>query len=143
MTLVSSFHSEVFPAAASMASSSELTVEHQTRSGTRRFSFAPTDVGERTTAFLRRRYPSRTVDNVVADLAAWDVKHATVARMLERQTSPGSILWLALIWAYGPEFLSEVHPAPLGWLSEAAREQKQREIEAKIEGLRAELEQLR
>ena len=117
-------------------------MEHQTRSRTRRFAIDTTTIGERTTAFLRRRYPVRTVDNVVADLEPWDVKPATVARMLERQTSPGTILWLALIWAYGPEFLSEVHPAPLGWLSAAAREQKQAELDAKIAALMAERERL-
>ena len=63
--------------------------------------------------------------------------------MLQRQTGPGSVLWLALIWAYGPEFLADVHPAPLGWLSAASREQRKDAIEAAMAKLRAEMDTLK
>lgn len=118
-------------------------MEQKSQLSRQRFMTSSTAVGERVTAFLRRRHPVRTIDNVVADLAPWDIKHATVARMLDRQSSPGTILWLALIWAYGPEFLSEVHPAKLHWVHSAARAERQREIEAKIDALKAELEAIR
>ncbi len=95
-------------------------------SGIRRqkYVIGPTFVGERVSAFLRRAHPDRTVDNVVADLAPWGIPQATVAKMLERQTAPGAILWLALIDAYGPEFLAAIHPAPLGWLRPALQQQE-------------------
>lgn len=103
---------------------------------------SPTDVGERVCAFLRRRYATRTVENVAADVAAWHVSRFTVAKMFERQTAPGAILWLALIDAYGPDFLAAAHPKPLGWLDEAARAQRKAELEARMEALKTELERL-
>ena len=102
----------------------------------------PTDVGERVCAFLRRLHPSRTIDNVVADLAAWSIKHSTVSKMLERRTAPGAILWVALIDAYGPNFLAAVLPKQMGWIDDAARAQRKAELEARMAALRNELERL-
>ena len=140
MTFLSPVH-DGFPVA-SMHHISGIAMKCSSETKRQRYSVTSTDVGERTSAFLRRRHPERTVDNVAADLAAWDIKPERIAAMLQRQTGPGSVLWLALIWAYGPEFLAEVHPAPLGWLSAAAREQKQRELDDRIAALVAERERL-
>ena len=84
----------------------------------------------------------KTADNVAADLSAWSISRDTIAQMLQRQTAPGAVMMLALIWAYGPEFLSEVHPAPLGWLSAASREQRRQTLEAAMAKLRAEMDTL-
>ncbi len=113
-------------------------------SGNRRqkYVIAPTFVGERVAAFLRRAHPERTVDNVVADLTAWGIQHATVAKMLERQSAPGAIMMFALIWAYGPEFLADVHPAPLGWLRPALQEQEVTALRRDFEAMQQRLDRL-
>ena len=117
-------------------------MEHSSGSKRQMFVLLPTDVGERVCTFLRRLYPDRTVDNVAADLAAWNIKTATIARMLERETAPGAVLWLALIWAYGPEFLTAAHPARLGWLDAASREQRKEALDRELARLRAERDSL-
>ena len=102
----------------------------------------PTDVGERVCAFLRRLYPTRTIDNVAADVEGWHVSRFTVAKMFERQTAPGAILWCALIDAYGPNFLAAALPKQMGWIDDAARAQRKAELEARMAALRNELERL-
>ena len=92
--------------------------------------------------FLRRRHPLRTVENVTADIAVWNISHHTVAKMLERQTAPGAILWLALIDAYGPEFLAAASPTRFGWLDEAARAQRKATLETRMAALKSEMERL-
>ena len=116
---------------------------HSTPSERQKYHFKPSFVGERVADFLEELHPVKTDDNVAADLAPWGISRDTISQMRKRKTAPGVIMMLALIWAYGPEFLSEVHPAPLGWLSDAAREQKQAVLDAKIAALMAEREQLR
>ncbi len=104
--------------------------------------FAPTDVGERVCTYLRRLHPGRTVDNIVADLAAWDVKNSTIAKMLERRTAPSVPLLFAMVEAYGPDFLAAAYPKQLGWLSEAARAQRKATLEARMADLKSEMERL-
>ena len=99
-------------------------------------------VGERVCTYLRKLHPARTADNVAADLGAWRIKAATVAKMLERETAPGTLMWLALIDAYGPNFLAAALPKRLGWLDEAAQAQERAAIRAEIEALETRLERL-
>ena len=99
-------------------------------------------VGERVCAFLRKLHPARTADNVAADLHAWRIKAATVAKMLERETTPGTLMWCALIDAYGPNFLAAALPKQLAWLDEAAQAQERAAIRAQIEALETRLERL-
>ena len=77
---------------------------------------------------------------MVADLSPWSIKASTIGKMLERQSAPGAVLWVALICTYGPEFLSSVFPARLGWLDEAARAQRQLDFEQRMAALRREFE---
>ena len=102
----------------------------------------PTVVGEQTCTFLRRLHPRATAENVAADLKAWRVKSATIAKMLERQSTPGTHLWIALSCVYGPEFLCAVLTTPPGWLSAAYRAEKQAELEAKLAALQLEMDRL-
>lgn len=106
-------------------------------------AFDTTFVGARACAFLRRLYPARTVDNVVADLSGWSVKPATIAKMLERQTAPGTVLWAALTCTYGPEFLAAVLPHAPAWLDAAHRAQRQEAFEHRLADLRRDFEDLR
>lgn len=135
---------------ASMRSSSRIPMRHTPAivrrgvgSSGRQPSFNPTAVGERTCSFLRHLYPSRTVDNVTADLTAWGVKSSTIAKMLERSSTPSTPLLIALTFAYGPEFLCAVLDHPPAWLSAAHRADRQQQIEASIAALKSELDGLR
>lgn len=101
-----------------------------------------TVVGEQTCTFLRRLYPRATAENVAADLKTWRVKSATIAKMLERGSTPSTHLWIALSSVYGPEFLCAVLPSPPRWLSAAYRAEKQARIEAQVAALKTELERL-
>lgn len=102
----------------------------------------PTEVGEQTCTFLRQMHPRATAENVAADLKAFRVKSATIAKMLERKSTPSTPLMLALACFYGPEFLCAVLPSPPRWLSAAYRAEKQVELEAKMAALKTELERL-
>ncbi|WP_158809643.1 hypothetical protein [Beijerinckia sp. L45] len=101
------------------------------------------EVGERVCEYLRQLYPQRTVDNVAADVASWHVSRFTVAKMFERQTAPGAVLWVALIDAYGPDFLAAALPKQLGWLDDAARTQRREALEARMAAIKSELDGLR
>ena len=102
----------------------------------------PTAVGEQTCTFLRGLYPRSTAENVAADLKAWRIKSATIAKMLERQSSPSTGLFIALASVYGPEFLCAVLSSPPRWLSAAYRAERQRELETRMAVLKSELERL-
>lgn len=104
---------------------------------------ATNDVGSRVALFLRRRHPTKTVDHVAADLAAWGVGAAAISKWLERSSAPGAKAWVALIGCYGPEFLAAVMPSSPRWLDEAYRAETQRRIEAEIAALEAQREALR
>ena len=103
---------------------------------------SPSIVGERVCAFLRGQHPQKTAARVTADVAAWRVSFDTVRNMLERETAPGAVLWLALIDAYGPNFLAAALPKRLGWLDDAAQAQERAAIRAEIAALETRLERL-
>ncbi len=117
-------------------------MEHSTVGKGQMYGIRPSFVGEKVASFLERQHPAKTADNVAADLSAWDISRDTIAQMLQRRTAPGAVLWLALIDAYGPEFLAAAHPARLGWLDEAARAQRKAALEAHMASLRSEMERL-
>lgn len=99
-----------------------------------------TDVGQRIAAFLRRRHPSKTAEEVAAETK---IGAGTIAKQLERLSSPSCANFLRLACVYGPEFLAEVMPEQLGWLDEAARRERQRQLEERIAALNAELRNAR
>lgn len=101
------------------------------------------ELGERTARFLRRRHPARVADSVAADLKAWRVKPATIAKMLERESAPGPKLLLAMACVYGPEYLRAVLTSSPAWLDLAYRAQRQAECEREMAVLQAELDALR
>ena len=135
-------HFSVLPAAPSMLTASGKAMAHSRPKSPANAGVSASIIGERVSTFLRGVHPARTADNVAADLATWRISTNTIRNMLERQTAPGAILWLALIDAYGPEFLAAAHPARLGWLDEAARAQRKATIEARMAALRSEMERL-
>lgn len=96
-------------------------------------------VAERTVAFLRSRYRTKTADCVSADTG---ISAKTVAKWLERSSAPGGIAILQLIAAYGPEFLRAIMTSPPAWLDDAARAEEARKLKAEIDALNAKLEAL-
>ena len=139
---MTSASSQFASSASSMVSPSRIAMGQASPTSRHRSVADTTAVGERVCAYLRRRHRSRTVDNVVADLAGWGVKHATIAKMLERQSTPSVPLLFAMVDAYGPDFLAAVHPKQLGWLSEAARAQRKATLEAAMADLKNEMDRL-
>ena len=50
---------------------------------------------------------------------------------------PSAFNFMRLFGAYGPEFLAEVYPAHLGWLSEAATASRAKSLDDQIAALQA------
>ncbi|MCJ2129197.1 hypothetical protein [Methylobacterium sp. E-045] len=96
-----------------------------------------TTVGERTTAFLRQRYPTKTAENVAADTG---ISPNTIGKWLDRGSAPTSWAFLRLLAAYGPELACATMETPPAWLARAAREEDQRRLRAEIAALQARLE---
>jgi hypothetical protein len=91
-------------------------------------------VADRINALLRRRHPKKTAEHVSAETS---IPAGTVAKWLERGSSPGAVGTLLMILAYGPEFLAEVYAEQTPeWVKEAIaiRAASQR-TKAKIEPL--------
>jgi hypothetical protein len=86
-----------------------------------------TFVADRAIEFLRRLYPSKTADNVAADIGA---SPDTIAKMIERGTTPNAATFCRLIFAYGPAFLAAVYPRAPAWLDDARRRELQAELRA-------------
>jgi hypothetical protein len=83
---------------------------------------------ERVIAFLRARHPTKTAEEIEAATRG-RVGAGTAKKWLSRVSAPSFIACLALIQAYGPEFLAAVmdeHPA---WLSAAARAERLAKLE--------------
>ena len=133
-----------FPAGAGLAPSmttSRIAVTHSPANHHRERCVTTSIVGERVCAFLRKKHPQRTAENVSADLYAWKISTFTIRNMLERQTAPGAVLWCALIETYGPDFLSAALPR-VRWLDEAAVSQRKAALAARIDALKTEMERL-
>lgn len=63
--------------------------------------------------------------------------------MIDRLSLPNVLHFWRMAGAYGPEFMAEVMPERFGWLDEAARQERQRQLEAQIAALKAELRDAR
>ncbi len=84
---------------------------------------------ERAIAFLRDRHPHKTAEEVAATTGA-RVSAGTVKKWLSRVSAPSFVATLALISAYGPEFLTAVLINPPEWLTAARRAEEQAALEA-------------
>lgn len=100
-----------------------------------------TFVADRAIAFLRQIYPIKTAENVAADIG---VSADTLAKMIERGSTPSAATFCRLILAYGPAFLAAVFPRQPRWLTEAyqreqlaALEEEQARIQSRIQALKA------
>lgn len=91
-------------------------------------------VAERINAFLRRRHPQKTAEHVSAETS---IPAGTVAKWLERGSTPGAVGTLLMILAFGPEFLAEVYAEKTPeWVKEAiATRAAAQRVKAKIEPL--------
>ncbi len=100
-----------------------------------------TSLGERVSAFLRRRHPSKTADNVAAETG---IPVNTVKTWLQRSSAPDADGYTALWLAYGPEFLAAAaaHRSP-EWLAQARRAQEAKQLKAQISALEHKLSQVR
>lgn len=89
---------------------------------------------------LRTRHPQKTADHVAAALGA---PARTVEKWLAGESMPSAI-WLGpLLMAYGPSLFAEVLGTPPAWLAEAARAERQAELEAEHARIMRELDALR
>jgi hypothetical protein len=89
-------------------------------------------VAERINAFLRKRHPQKTAEHVSAETS---IPAGTVAKWLERGSSPGAVGILLMVMAFGPEFLAEAYAEKTPeWVKEAIaiRAASQR-VKARIE----------
>lgn len=91
-------------------------------------------------SFLRSRHPQKTAVNVAAETGC---SVDQVEKWLERSSLPNGHGCLALVAAYGPEFLCAVIPSPPEWLNAAHREARRQRLEAEISARQAELDALR
>lgn len=94
---------------------------------------------ERIIEFLRKRYPAKTADNVAADLGC---SPETVAKMIERVSTPSVLTFGRMIMAYGPAFLVAVYPSAPAWLDEANRRERQDALRAEQRRIQAQLDAL-
>ena len=97
---------------------------------------------ERVFAWLVARHPERTAENVAADTRG-RVSAESVRNWLRRSSTPSWRAGLALVDAYGPEFLAAAMGRAPGWLDAAARAQKLAALEARHAALAAEIHSLR
>lgn len=86
-----------------------------------------TFVADHAIEFLRRIYPTKTADNVAADIS---VSPDTISKMIERGATPSAATFCRLIFAYGPAFLAAVYPKAPQWLDEANRREMQANLRA-------------
>lgn len=99
----------------------------------------PHDMGTRVVDFVRSMHPQKTALCVSAETG---ISAKTVAKWLERVSSPGGLAVLQLTAAYGPEFLVAVFPTAPAWLSAAHRAERAAQIERRLASLQAERDAL-
>ena len=88
--------------------------------------------------YLRSRHPTKTALEVSARTG---ISADTVEKWFRLGTSPSWDAGLALISAYGAEFLAAAVPG-CGWLAEAAREAQRTALDRKIAALEEERSRL-
>jgi hypothetical protein len=98
---------------------------------------------DRVVAFLRRRHASTGAKIAEAVEADTGVSAGTVRKWLDRSSAPSFAACLALITAYGPEFLAAVFDRAPSWIDAAARAARRDQIESAIACLEAEAARLR
>lgn len=98
-----------------------------------------TNVAERIITFLRLRYPTKTADNVAADLGC---SPETVAKMMERVATPNAVTFGRMVLTYGPAFLIAVYPKAPAWLDEAHRRERQEALRAEQRRIQEQLDAL-
>ncbi len=108
----------------------QLTEARQTTVGERE------EKAERIIGFLRRMYPTKTADNVAADIGGSAV---TIQKMIDRRSTPNVVTYGRMLMAYGPAFLVAVYPNAPKWLDEAHRREQQAALRAEQQRIEAQL----
>lgn len=102
--------------------------------------FEPRNVvtlGERVSAFLRRRHPVKTADNVAAETG---VPVNTIKTWLQRGSAPDAEGYTALWIAYGPDFLETLAGGRSpDWLVQVRRAHEALQLKAEIAALEKKL----
>ena len=88
---------------------------------TRIGAISPQACPDRAIAFIRSRYPSKTAENVAADIGG---SAETIQKMMDRCSTPNVTTFGRMILAYGPAFLVAVYPNCPQWLDEAHRRER-------------------
>lgn len=98
-------------------------------------------LGERVSAFLRRRHPSKTADNVAAETG---IPVNTIKTWLQRGSAPDAEGYTALWIAYGPDFLDVIAAGRSPeWLTQVRRANEARQLKAQIAALKNKLQEVR
>lgn len=85
--------------------------------------------------WLKARFPRSTDHHVSADTG---IPAASVENWLHRRSQPSVQHFSILLKVYGPSLLAASFKSPPGWVDEAARSERRREIEAQIARLERE-----
>lgn len=120
-----------------MHTASGKRMEQSSRKTTTTVGEDRTVVAERLSSFLRAKHPSKTADNVAADTG---IGAATVARWLDRGSTPRMDSLSQLVGAYGAEVLCAILDRPPPALIAAARQEERERVEGEIARLRAQIE---
>lgn len=98
-------------------------------------------LGERVSAFLRRRHPMKTADNVAAETG---IPVNTIKTWLQRGSAPDAEGYTALWIAYGPDFLDVIAAGRSPeWLTQVRRANEARQLKAQIAALKNKLQEVR
>ncbi|MCA0401317.1 MAG: hypothetical protein LCH38_10935 [Proteobacteria bacterium] len=98
-------------------------------------------IPERCAGFIRRRHAAKPAEQVEAETGG-RVRAEQVRKWLAGGSAPGAGALLAMIGAYGPEFLATLMHSPPAWLDGAARAGRLAAIEADLARLKAEIEEM-
>lgn len=96
----------------------------------------------RVVAFLRARHAASGAKIAERVEAECGIAAGTVRKWLDRASAPSFSAYLALIHAYGPEFLAAVMDRPPAWITVAARGAARERVMKQIAELEAEAERL-
>ena len=86
-------------------------------------------------SWLKDRFPRSTIHHVESETG---IPAASVENWLHRRSQPSVQHFSILVQVYGPSLLAACYQSPPKWLSEAARNQRRRELEAQIAKLEKE-----
>lgn len=81
------------------------------------------ECAERAMAWLRARHPVKAPEEIESATHGM-VSAATAKKWMGRQSAPSFVAAMALIAAYGPEFLHAVMDQPPAWLCAASRAER-------------------